>query len=311
MMCGTAPALLTFLIRLFVPESKRWEEERDRGATSFWATRDLLAVLAGATGPAMIIFLWADRQVPYSLALRVGGIFAGLAIATVGYTWPVVRYMQRLTAAGEAGHDLRPTMGRMLLAAGLSGVALLGTWGATQWVPTWADKITEGGLHVKEHAQMSSATGAIVGTILAALVGDWLGRRWTYVLMCLASLASAVWLYQFHAEYNAGFLGATFLLGACTASFYGWLPLYLPELFRTKLRATGQGFGFNFGRILAAVGALQTGNLVEMFQQPVTIAGWTLAGSYPLAGTTMSLVYLVGVGLIWLAPETKGRPLPD
>ncbi len=32
MMCGTAPALLTFLIRLFVPESKRWEQERDRGA---------------------------------------------------------------------------------------------------------------------------------------------------------------------------------------------------------------------------------------------------------------------------------------
>ena len=41
------------------------------------------------------------------------------------------------------------------------------------------------------------------------------------------------------------------------ASFYGWLPLYLPELFPTRVRATGQGFGFNFGRILAAVGVLQ------------------------------------------------------
>jgi hypothetical protein len=25
----------------------------------------------------------------------------------------------------------------------------------------------------------------------------------------------------------------------------------------------------------------------------------------------MSLIYLVGMGLIWLAPETKGKPLPD
>ena len=88
---------------------------------------------------------------------------------------------------------------------------------------------------------MSSAAGAVLGTILAALAGDWLGRRWTYVLMCVGSLVSAVWLYQFHAEYNASFLWATFLVGACTASFYGWLPLYLPELFRTKVSRDGAG----------------------------------------------------------------------
>jgi hypothetical protein len=129
--------------------------------------------------------------------------------------------------------------------------------------------------------------------------------------MCVSSLASAVWMYQFHAEYNAGFLVATFLLGGCTASFYGWLPLYLPELFRTAVRATGQGFGFNFGRILAAVGALQTGNLVRAFSDDVTIGGVTLAGGYPLAGTTMSMIYIVGMAFIWLAPETRGKPLPE
>ena len=39
------------------------------------------------------------------------------------------------------------------------------------------------------------------------------------------------------------------LLGVFTAAFYGWLPLYLPELFPTRVRATGQGLSFNFGRI--------------------------------------------------------------
>lgn len=311
MMCGTAPALLTFLVRLFVPESERWEQERDRGATSHWATRDLLAVVAGALGPALIIFLWAPRAESFSPAARIAGTLLGLVIATVGYTFPVVRYVGRLSAAGSDAHALRPTITRMLLAAGLSGIALLGTWGAAQWVPTWADKITGGGLHVKEYALMASAAGAIVGTILAALAGDFFGRRPTYVLLCVLSLASAVWMYQFHAEYNAGFLVATFLIGGCTASFYGWLPLYLPELFRTAVRATGQGFGFNFGRILAAVGALQTGNLVRAFESDVTIGGVTLAGGYPLAGTTMSLIYLVGMAFIWLSPETKGCPLPD
>jgi SHS family sialic acid transporter-like MFS transporter len=311
MMCGTAPALLTFLIRLFVPESQRWEQEHARGATSHWATRDLLAVVAGAAGPALIIFLCADRAEPFSAGTILAGVVVGLVVATVGYMYPVVRYVQRLNAQENAAWELRPTLQRMLLAAGLSGVALLGTWGAAQWIPTWADKLGQSGQHAKEYAQISLACGAILGTILAALAGDWFGRRWTYVLMCVTSLVSAVWLYQFHAEYNTGYLWATFLVGACTASFYGWLPLYLPELFRTSVRATGQGFGFNFGRIIAAVGALQTGNLMATFKEDVTIQGLTLTGGYPLACTTMSMIYIVGVALIWLAPETRGQPLPE
>jgi hypothetical protein len=34
-------------------------------------------------------------------------------------------------------------------------------------------------------------------------------------------------------------------------------------------------------------------------------------GDYSLACSTMSLVYLVGVVVIWFAPETHGQPLPD
>ena len=92
----------------------------------------------------------------------------------------------------------------------------------------------------------------------------------------------------------------TFLGGATTASFYGWLPLYLPELFPTRVRATGQGLAFNFGRILAALGAWHMPSLMAFFDK-----------SYPRAGETIVLIYLVGMVLIWLAPETKGRPLPD
>jgi hypothetical protein len=34
-------------------------------------------------------------------------------------------------------------------------------------------------------------------------------------------------------------------------------------------------------------------------------------GSYARAGATITLIYIVGLFVIWLAPETKGRPLPD
>lgn len=89
-------------------------------------------------------------------------------------------------------------------------------------------------------------------------------------------------------------------MGASTAAFYGWLPLYLPELFPTRVRATGQGVCFNFGRILAAGGALGQGRLVAHYD-----------GSYARAGTVVTLIYLLGLILIWAAPETRNRPLPE
>jgi cyanate permease len=101
-------------------------------------------------------------------------------------------------------------------------------------------------------------------------------------------------------EYGVGFLLFSGLLGAVSAAFYGWLPLYLPELFPTAVRATGQGFGFNFGRIIAAVGQLQMPALLGLFDNDYGKACAVVAG-----------VYAVGLVLICFAPETKGMPLPD
>ena len=50
-----------------------------------------------------------------------------------------------------------------------------------------------------------------------------------------------------------------FAVGFTTAAFYGWFPLFLPELFPTRMRATGQGVCFNAGRVFAAVGAVLHG----------------------------------------------------
>jgi hypothetical protein len=89
------------------------------------------------------------------------------------------------------------------------------------------------------------------------------------------------------------------LTGVTTAAFYGWFPLYLPELFPTRVRATGQGLCFNAGRIVAAAGALTSGQLVAHY------------GGYPQMGSVITLVYLAGFVLIMMAPETRGRSLPE
>ncbi len=308
MILGTLPAVLTFFFRIFVPESKKWEDERGKGGTSNWLPVDLLGVVVGAVGPFMIVYVWAN---PFSMPARVFGTLLGLAIAVIGYTYPVFRFLQRTVAGKQAAAMTSPwpTVRRMLLGAGLSGVALLGTWGSTQWAATWAAQLTNNQFHAREWTQIALAVGAIIGTILAAMAGDWLGRRMAYCLLCLVSLVSALIFFQFHNEYGASFLFWAFTAGACTASFYGWLPLYLPELFATRVRATGQGFAFNFGRIIAAIGTLQMSALLPFFAESTTYAGIT--GGYPVACSYISAIYLFGAVLIWFAPETRGQPLPE
>jgi hypothetical protein len=322
---------------MFVPESEKWQKEQGRGTTSHWATQDLLGVIVGVAGPALIVYLWAwdgPSALRHTIPVRIAGTLLGLAIATAGYTYPVLRFFQRQAAANRGG-KWSGTFARMLLGAALSGVALLGTWGSTQQAPSWADKLTETEFRIqqerlvaegkdteaaalkrpqrkaKEQTLIWLSVGAIIGTILAALMGDWMGRRAAYFLLCLLSLASAWMLFLGNTSFGPGLLFWALIAGICTASFYGWLPLYLPELFPTSVRATGQGFAFNFGRILAAIGVLQVGNLLKSLTQDVDLGFFLVPHGHPLACSAICLVYVLGMVLIWLAPETRGKPLPD
>jgi SHS family sialic acid transporter-like MFS transporter len=193
---------------------------------------------------------------------------------------------------------------RSVLAATLSAIPLIATWGAVaSIVPSWVK--SRSNQDWANYAQASSAFGAILGAMSGALLAHYLGRRRTYFCLSLGSLLMCAYLFRWYPlpekGFDAAFLVVVGLTGFFTASFYGWLPLYLPELFPTRVRATGQGFGYNFGRIIAAVGALWMGYLISN----------VFNGEYPRAGATISLVYIAGMLVIWLAPETRGQPLPE
>ncbi|CAN5323644.1 hypothetical protein BH11PLA2_BH11PLA2_00900 [soil metagenome] len=296
MLMGATPALLTFVIRIFVPESEHWTKEKSAGRASFWSTPDLLGVLVGAAAAIGVVRLWLEKEM--NPAVRVPLTLLGLLIVTLGYMYPAIRYFQR---SGLPSPQRKKALNRMLLAAGLSGVALLGTWSAVMWMYQWVGKLPGGTeATARPMTQIYSSLGAALGCIIGASLCLKYSRRLVYAAMCFGSMISIVGFYQLNDAYGYQFLLTAAFMSVMSASFYGWLPLYLPELFPTAVRATGQGFGFNFGRILAAVGNLLMPSLLAAFDN-----------NYAHACAVVPVVYLVGLMLIGIAPETKGKPLPE
>lgn len=238
MMLGALPALLTFFIRLFVPESEKWHHASKTSAP-----------------------------------VKLGEIFSGTT--------------RKMT----------------LLATCLSAVALLGTWGAVQNLPTIGSNLAKvanpDDTTARSITQIWSALGSTTGCILVAFLALVMTRRASYFAISVASLLVCAWLFWFTPAYGNYFLVLVFVVGAITASFYGWLPLYLPELFPTRLRATAQGFAFNAGRVISAAVILTFGLSPTWF------------GALAQTCAIISLVYIFGMVIIWFCPETKGKPLPE
>jgi len=193
-----------------------------------------------------------------------------------------------------------PLLSKTVLGILLSSVALIGSWGSVQWIPSWADKLTGGTVpDAKASAHMISCFGATLGSFIGPVILANLSRRLAYGILCVLSLSTSVWLFRMPAEWGQFFLLKVGCIAFTTASFYGFFPLYFPELFPTRVRATGQGICYNAGRMIAALGALASGQLVAHF------------GGYAQMGAVITLVYVVGILLCFVAPETRGKPLPE
>ncbi len=270
-------------------------------------------LLAGAIGAAANIgfgllgllgTLFQVTRDSWRWVMLAGATPALLALFIIRYVPESERWKRAVTKTSS--HPVREVFSRglikhTLLGIGLASVVLIGTWGSVQWMPAWADQLTGGKIHnAKGLTQMLIAFGAVVGCFIGPLIGGKMGRRPAYFLLSLASLISCGYLFRFVDAYGTLFLVMAFVVGTATAAFFGWLPLYLPELFPTRVRATGQGLCYNSGRIFAAIGAVQMGHLMKYYE-----------GSYARAGATITLIYVVGLIIIWLAPETKGKPLPE
>ncbi|MFM1767995.1 MAG: hypothetical protein RJA22_524 [Verrucomicrobiota bacterium] len=183
---------------------------------------------------------------------------------------------------------LRTTLAGILLAS----VPLVGAWAASKWMIPWADTVA-GATHPGYKAVVQGwwALGATLGSFAGAQVAARLGRRLSYALISIGTTALTAAMFQLTAPLQPSFLPVVLAQGFVATLFFGWLPLHLPELFPTRVRATGNGLAMNTGRFATAVGVFASGALFS-----------ALDGSYPTVGLLGAFIYLLGTLAIRAIP---------
>lgn len=226
---------------------------------------------------------------------------AVLAFLPESPLWKLARSTNRSSAPAAPLRELfRPPLLRVTLIGILIGsIPLIGAWAASKWMIPWADSVAgSSNPGYKAAAQGWWALGAAIGSFFGSQIAGLIGRRWSYFLISLASTGLTCGLFLLTRPLSAEFLTVVFLQGFVATLFFGWLPLYLPELFPTRVRATGSGLAYNSGRFATAIGVLGSGTLIAAF-----------GGDFAKVGATMAMIYALGMIVIWLAPETSGTDL--
>ena len=263
-----------------------------------WRLMFLLGVL-----PALFA-LWLRRSVPeseqWAAAQRRRAQLRERATETPG----------QLSAEDEAYTRLTlrqifvdPKLRRLtILGSVMSLVTTLGWWGISTWVPLYvADLAARSGHSASGWASgagMIYNLGAIAGYISFGFLADRFGRKPTVLLYFACSLVLTpvlfLWTHDLRLIVVVLIVNGFFTLGQ-----YTWMPVWLPEFYPTHLRATGAAFVFNAARFVAFLGPLLSGAIISKL------------GGYGIAATVVGAIYLVGLAVAPLCPETRGRPLPE
>ncbi len=210
---------------------------------------------------------------------------------------------ERLTRFTLAELFREPRYARLTwIALAMSLTTTVGWWGISTWVPLFVGSIAaQRGLPAAQWAAIGGIAynaGGILGYASLGFFADALGRRRTTMVYFALSLVLTPALFLW-----AQPLSIVLVLCAVNAFFtngqYTWMPVWLPEVYPTRMRATAISFVFNAPRFVACFGPVFAGSLITRF------------GGYGIAATTIGTIYLLGLLAAPFFPETRGRPLPD
>jgi len=285
------------------------------------ASRPMLAGVMGAAanvglGGMSLIGMWIDIQPSdWRWTMLVGAAPVVLALAVFVLVPESPRWRadraSRLRTDGNVPPRSPvvevfrpPLLWLTLIGIALGTVPLIGGWGSANWLIPWADQVGSAAENpdysLGPATQFWRSVTNIIGSLLGGWVASQVGRRRCYFLVSLGSLVTAQYLFRFSSPNDGQFMVFVAVLGLFNGLYFGWLPLFLPELFPTHVRSTGAGVTYNFGRILTVGTLFATSAMVSYFDS-----------NYAQIGTITSFIFVVGMVAILLAPDTTNKQLED
>jgi MFS family permease len=265
---------------------------------SGWAVGWGLAVLAQA---ALFSLLPAEQAWRWMFA--IGALPALLVLYLRAYVKePEVAAETRARGAATGdrpsileifqGPTLKTTILASLVATGCQG----GYYAITFWVPRF--------LTTERKLSIVSSTGylaaLIVGSFVGYLVGAWFadkyGRRNLFLVFSLGAIAVVLAYTQLPLS-NEMLWVLGFPLGFFASGYFSGMGAFLTELFPTRLRGSGQGFCYNFGRGIGALFPFLVGYLSNMT---------TLANAICIFALIAYVLFFLAA---YALPETRGKVL--
>ena len=191
-----------------------------------------------------------------------------------------------------SGPVLKTTILASLAATGCQG----GYYAITFWVPRFLT--TERKLSIVSSTGYLSALiiGSFVGYLVGAWLADRIGRRNLFLIFSLGAIA-VVLLYTQLTLSNQILWVLGFPLGFFASGYFSGMGAFLTELYPTRLRGSGQGFCYNFGRGIGALFPFLVGALS---------ASTSLANAIAIFAVAAYAVFFIAA---YALPETRGRVL--
>lgn len=188
-------------------------------------------------------------------------------------------------------------LARTLMGLVLSTGALLGYYAIFTFLPTYLQQVRHLSAVGSGPYLGMVIIGSFIGYLTSGWINDQLGRRMNFLLFSLGS-AVIILLYTYVIQNNSVLVILSLPLGFFASGIFSGFGSYLAELFPSRVRGTAQGFVYNGGRAIAALGPALIGYL------STSVGG--LGHAITIFGPASYLLCIIAI--IFL-PETKGKEL--